>query len=47
MPKTGDVEPAWVGNDKRGRELEIVGIEKADYILVVHVMPTRYRRNPR
>jgi len=37
----------WVGEDERGRELEIVAIEKADYILVIHVMPTHDRRNAR
>jgi len=46
-PESGDMELLWVGEDERGRELEIVAIDKADYILVIHVMPTHYRRNPR
>ena len=35
----------WVGNDERCRELEIIAIEAPDCRLVVHVMPTQYRRN--
>jgi hypothetical protein len=35
-----------VGNDERGRELEIMAIERPDCQLVIHVMPTHYRRNP-
>lgn len=31
----------WVGADSRGRELEIIGIELEEYLLVIHVMPTR------
>jgi hypothetical protein len=34
----------WVGMDERRRELEIVAIVEPDYLLVVHVMPTHYRR---
>lgn len=36
----------WVGTDERGRELEVIAIERFDCQLVVHVMPTHYRRNP-
>ncbi len=36
----------WVGNDERGRELEVMAIERPDCQLVVHVMLTHYRRNP-
>jgi len=36
----------WVGSDERGRELEIIAIERTDCHLVVHVMPLHYRRNP-
>lgn len=47
--ETDDVTQAvivrWVGNDERGRELEILAIERSDCRLVVHVMPTHYRRN--
>ena len=35
----------WVGQDERGRELEIVALDRPDCILVIHVMPTHYRRN--
>ncbi len=34
----------WTGEDERGRELEIVAIDRPDCWLVIHVMPTRYRR---
>jgi hypothetical protein len=43
-PDTGDTTLSWVGEDERGRELEIVAIEKPDCYLVIHVMPTHYRR---
>jgi hypothetical protein len=33
-----------VADDERGRELEIVAIEKPDCYLVIHVMPTHYRK---
>ncbi|HVA59003.1 MAG TPA: hypothetical protein VNG13_00505 [Mycobacteriales bacterium] len=36
----------WVGNDERGRELEVIAIERPDCQLVIHVMPTHYRRHP-
>lgn len=35
----------WTGVDERGRELEVVAIERPDCWLVIHVMPTRYRRS--
>ncbi len=31
----------WVGADSRGRELEVIGVELEEYLLVIHVMPTR------
>jgi len=34
----------WTGIDDRGLELEIAGVEFADEILVIHVMPTNFRR---
>jgi hypothetical protein len=43
-PETGDTTLTWIGNDDRGRELEVVAIEKPDVFLVVHVMPTHYRQ---
>jgi hypothetical protein len=36
----------WVGSDERGREMEIIAIERTDCRLVIHVMPMHYRRNP-
>jgi hypothetical protein len=42
----------WVGVDERNRELEIVAVEvQADrdpepVLLVLHVMPTHYRKKP-
>ncbi len=43
-PETGDTTLSWIGPDERGRELEIVAVEKADCLLVIHVMPTLYRK---
>jgi hypothetical protein len=46
-PVTGDTTLSWVGDDERGRELEVVAIDKPDCCLVIHVMPTHLRRrNP-
>jgi hypothetical protein len=41
---TGETTLSWVADDERGRELEIVAIEKPDCFLVIHVMPTHYRK---
>ncbi len=35
---------AYVGSDDRGVELEIVALDLPDYLLVIHVMPTHYRK---
>jgi hypothetical protein len=43
---TGALIIRWIGDDERGRELEILAIERPDCQLVIHVMPTHYRRNP-
>lgn len=40
----GVVRRAWIGDDERGRELEVVAIERPDCWLVIHVMPTRYQK---
>ncbi len=34
----------WVGTDKRGRELHIVGVPlpDEDLVLIIHVMPTAF-----
>ena len=34
----------WIGNDDRGLELEIVALISNDYLLVIHVMPTVFRK---
>ncbi len=34
----------WVGPDDRGLDLEVVAIVEPDYLLVIHVMPYRFRR---
>ncbi|MCS5497629.1 hypothetical protein NY547_10310 [Cnuibacter physcomitrellae] len=36
----------WVGADRRGRELEIIGVPLDDegIILVIHVMPTTFEK---
>jgi hypothetical protein len=41
--RTGATTYAWIGPDERGRELEVVGIDRPDCVLIVHVMPTHYR----
>jgi hypothetical protein len=46
-PDTGESTLSWVADDERGRELEIVAIEKPDCYLVIHVMPTHYRKESR
>jgi hypothetical protein len=43
-PLTGDTTLSWIGPDERGRELEIVALEKPECFLVIHVMPTHYRK---
>ena len=37
----------WIGIDDRGLELEIAGVEFEEEILVIHVMPTIFRRKGR
>jgi hypothetical protein len=44
---TGETTLSWVADDERARELEIVAIEKPDCYLVIHVMPTHYRKKGR
>lgn len=41
---TGALIIRWVGKDERGRELEIIAIDRPACQLVVHVMPAHYRR---
>ena len=42
--ETLDARLVWVGEDDRGIELEIVALDLADAIVVIHVMPTVIRR---
>lgn len=35
----------WIGVDDRGVELEVIGIDLPDYLLIMHVMPYACRRN--
>ena len=37
----------WVGNDDRGLELEVIGIEDADEIFIIHAMPTIFIKRGR
>jgi len=42
----GEAEYLWVGEDDRGVTLEIAAVAvEDDVLLVLHVMPRRYRRN--
>ena len=34
----------WIGLDDRGLELEVIGLHLGDVLLVIHVMPYRFRR---
>lgn len=43
-PLTGDTTLSWMGSDERGRDLEVVAVERPDCFLVIHVMPTHYRK---
>ncbi len=38
---------AWIGLDDRGLELEITAVVLPDCLLVIHVMPTHYRKKNR
>ena len=41
---TADARLVWIGVDDRGVELEIVALDLANAIVVVHVMPIALRR---
>jgi hypothetical protein len=43
-PKTGDQNLRWIGIDDRGLELDIIAVVTPKYLLVIHVMPYRFRR---
>ncbi len=46
-PDAGETTLSWAADDERGRELEIVAIERPDCFLGIHVMPTHYRKKGR
>ncbi len=48
IPADGDLDERllFIGRDDRGVELEVIAIQLPDYLLVIHVMPYAYRRNP-
>ena len=39
----GERKLFWIGLDDRGLELEIVGIQIDTIVLVIHVMPSKFR----
>jgi hypothetical protein len=39
-----DQKLLWIGYDDRGLELEVIGLELSECILVIHVMPRSFRR---
>ena len=42
--QTGETTLTWIGSDERGREPEVVALDRPDCFLVIHVMPTHYRK---
>ena len=48
VPHIGrDPKIAYLGTDDRGVEIEIVAVVLPRMLLVIHAMPTHYRRSPR
>ena len=43
----GTLKLLWVGNDERGRELEVIAVDQETNILVIHVMPTDFKYRKR
>ena len=41
---SGEQNLRWIGIDDRGLELEIIAVVTPKYLLVIHVMPYRFRR---
>lgn len=41
---TADARLVWIGEDDRGIELEIVALDLAEAVIVIHVMPTKLQR---
>ena len=42
---TTDPKIRFVGADRRGEEIEVVAVVLPGLLLVIHAMPTRYRRS--
>lgn len=45
--ETPDPKIRFVGADERGEEVEVVAVVLPGMLLVIHAMPTRFRRGPR
>ncbi|MFM8351920.1 MAG: hypothetical protein ACKN9D_12760 [Actinomycetales bacterium] len=43
---TTDPKIRFVGRDARGEEIEMVAVVLPGLLLIIHAMPTRYRRKP-
>jgi hypothetical protein len=44
---TGDPKIRFVGRDAKGEEIEVVAVVLPRMLLIIHAMPTRYRRGER
>ncbi len=40
----GKTKLKWVGRDSRGLELEVIGVLEAEILVIIHVMPSQFRR---
>lgn len=48
VPVTGsDPKVVYIGTDERGAEIEVIAVVLPRMLLIIHAMPTHYRRNPR
>lgn len=48
IPVTGrDPKIVHIGTDDRGVEIELIGVVLPSMLLIIHAMPTHYRRNSR
>lgn len=45
--ETTDPKIRFVGRDERGEAIEIVAVVLPGLLLIIHAMPTRYRRKSR
>ena len=39
-----DARLVWIGADDRGVELEVVALDLPEAVVVIHVMPTSFRK---